>query len=289
MAKPAATGSVALAFVFLGATACGGTGTRQKPETVISTDAGLEVDPCNLTDALEVHQFGCTPNATAGIFCSDFDGAPPNVVGAMPKDWFEYIDQIAPHPEFVLSKQVQMTSDDKDRLPHCGTGTYAYHMVAKNQNVWGPQVGIKFRAPQEGTMPPVNLNTFAGNKWEGMGFWIRKGTDYSELEPTGTSMFVSLRDPNTISSSNDSLPPCNDASNFDSRKCDAFGAGISFDTTWRYVMISFDDMKQRGYGVHQDELDRTRIAYLYFSMDIGDGANGNWNVWIDDVVLYKQK
>ncbi len=54
-------------------------------------------------------------------------------------------------------------------------------------------------------------------------------------------------------------------------------------------MIPFDDMKQRGYGVHEDELDKTQILNLYFSMDIGDGANGNWNVWIDDVILYRHK
>ncbi len=279
-----AVSSVALALASSGAIGCGGTGARQKPETVVSTDAGLTVDPCNLTDTLDIHQFGCTPSFTTR--CADFEGYPEGT-GNLPTDWFEYVDQMALHPEFLPPSDTysRMTADDK----HCGPGSFAYHMVAEGQDIWGPQVGQKFRSPIEGTMPSVNLDNFAGEEWEGMGFWIKKGDDHPELEPTGTSLFVSLRDPNTISSGSDTAPPCNDASNFDKLKCDPFGAGISFDTDWRYVMIPFDDMKQRGYGVHEDALDRTKIEYLYFSMDIGDGANGNWNVWIDDVVLYKQK
>ena len=30
---------------------------------------------------------------------------------------------------------------------------------------------------------------------KGWAFWIKKGDDHPELEPTGTSLFVSLRDP----------------------------------------------------------------------------------------------
>jgi hypothetical protein len=279
---------MALALAISGAFGCGGTGERLTADTNGVTDAGLQVDPCNLTDTLEIHQFGCTPSYTQR--CADFEGYPAGT-GNLPTDWFEYIDQISPTAQFLPPSDTytRMTVDDPDRIPHCGQGTIAYHMVSKGQNVWGPQVGQRFRAPAEGSMPPVDLDDFAGKTWEGMGFWIRKGTDYKELEPTGTSMFVSLRDPNTISSGNDSTPPCNDASNFDNMKCDAFGVGISFDTDWRYVMIPFDDLKQRGYGVHEDALDRTQIEFLYFSMDIGDAANGNWNVWLDDVVMYRHK
>ncbi len=288
-----------LALASLGAAGCGGKGERLTPNVASSEDGGVTVDPCNLTATLDVHQFGCTPGLTAK--CLDFEGYPAGN-GSMPTGWFAYIDKIALNPEFINPRDgtiiasdlssssdtyVRMTESDK----HCGssTDTVAYHMLSKGQDVWGPQFGAKFTGQSDGPLPPVNLDNFAGTNWEGMGFWIKKGNDHPELEPTGTSLFVSLRDPQTISSDSDTLPPCNDKSNFDNKKCDAYGSGVGFNTEWRFVMLPFDNMKQRGYGVPVNELDRTKILNLYFSMDIGDGANGNWNVWIDDVMLYKYK
>ncbi len=297
-ARPTAVSSMALALALSGTLGCGGTGERLKPGGAATADAGLTVDPCNLSATLNTHQFGCTPGP--GVSCFDFEGYPVGS-GSLPTGWFAYIDQIATNPEFIDPNDGTVITTDATPYNwytklaaennHCGDSKVAYHMLAKNQNVWGPQFGAKFDG-QGSDLPPVNVSD-----WEGMAFWIKKGTDQAndhmgpELEPTGTSLFVSLRDPNTTSNSShkDSDPPCNDASNIDSNKCDPFGAGVGFDTTWHYVMIPFDAMKQRGYGVHEDELDRTQIESLYFSMDIGDAANGNWNVWIDDVVLYNYK
>ena len=84
-----AVSSVALALASSGAIGCGGTGERQKPDTLVTTDAGLTVDPCNLTDTLDIHQFGCTPGAiTTRRRCADFEGYPEGT-GNLPTDWFE--------------------------------------------------------------------------------------------------------------------------------------------------------------------------------------------------------
>ena len=261
-ARATAICSAALALVTVSTSGCGGTGEKVMPDVTAITDGGLTVDPCNLTATLDTHEFGCTPGP--GVDRLDFEGYPAGI-GALPTGWFRYIDQIAPGAVFIdphtgltttdmsgaNDTYTRMTADDR----HCGpvTDSVAYHMLAEYQDVWGPQFGAKFDNGSDGPLPPVNITD-----WEGIGFWAKKGNDHPELEPTGTSMFVSLRDENLISSNSDTVPPCNDRSNIDSKKCDPFGAGVGFDTTWRYVMIPFDDMKQRGYGVHEDELDKTQ-------------------------------
>ena len=143
--------------------------------------------------------------------------------------------------------------------------------------------------------------------WEGVAFWIKKGSDHPELEPTGYTLFFSLRDANTASDS----VLCNDNATVDAQKCDAFGAAVNYLTDltdsqdkcdasgtrvkpldgnlplfycWRYVMIPFSEMKQRGYGVPEPALDKTAIRQVTFGLDIG-----NWNLWVDDVFVYRHK
>ncbi len=293
-----ALGSIALALASIGTAGCGGKGERLTPNVVSTEDAGVKVNACNLTATLDIANFGCTPGLTAsGINarCLDFEGYPAGT-GARPTGFFIYADQIetdasglpdasVPKPAFLDYADYTRLVAGSDDTP-CGVNTLAYHLVAVNQLVWGVQFGAKFTGQSDGPLPPVNISD-----WDGVGFWIKKGNNHPELEPTGTSLFVSLSDPNTVSnlSKLDSDPPCNDASNIDAKKCDAYGAGVSFDTHWRYVMLQFDDLKQRGYGVHQDTLDRTKIERIKFATDVGDAANGNWNIWIDDVMLYKYK
>lgn len=293
LARPTTVGIAVLALAGLGTLDCGGTGERVKPDTTATADAGLTVDPCNLSATLVTQPFGCTPGQ--GVFCADFEGF-GTANGAMPTGWFRYIDKIAFNPSFIDPNTGKVVvgdpnaNDTYERMTdadrHCGNSNIAYHMLAENQDVWGPQFGLKFTGASDGPLPRVNVS-----KWDGIGFWIKKGNDHAELNPTGTSLFVSLSDPNTTSNTTgkDTDPPCNDSSNFDNKKCDAYGAGVSFDAAWRYIMIPFDDMKQRGYGVYEAELNRSAITQVKFGMDIGDAANGNWNVWIDDIVQYRHK
>lgn len=285
LTKHTAVGSTTLAIASLGFLGCGGTGERLKADTTVSTDAGLVVDPCNLSASLETQYFGCTP-VPQKVFCLDMEQ--PAVT-----DGFVYQDTIS----FQLLGADEAWTDPADgkiqkyyAIPmgenHCGDGSYALHFTAHNQLVWGPQFGQQYAL---GTISGDLLAPVDVSDWEGIAFWIKQGTDRPDLEPTGTTLFVSLRDPNTMSRGDQGGTRCDDKSNIDSEKCDPYGAAVGFDTTWRYVMIPFDDLKQRGYGVREEALDRTHIMKLTFSMDIGDAANGNWNLWVDNVVQYRRK
>ena len=260
--------------------ACGGTGDRLVANLSASTDGGARVDPCNPTATLEMDHFGCTPGlqlSKGTMMCADFEGYPAGN-GGLPAGWFRYKDKIEEtSSQFIDPAGIDSAAKMGDGA-HCGGGVYAYHMLSQGQDVWGPQIGVQT------AIDGSNVSNIDVSNWDGISFWVRQGNDYPELEPTGTSLFVSLRDVNTMPGSG-----CDDASNIDTEKCDPYGWPVGFDRSWRFMVLPFDDMKQRGYGVHEDALVRSQVKKLTFSMDIGDGANGNWNVWLDDIMLYKHK
>jgi hypothetical protein len=338
----AAVGSIVFALLAPCASGCGGAGERLKPNlsAEVAADAGAGINPCSPPATFETAQFGCTPSAA--IKCLDFDGVGE---GALPTGWYRYYDKIAEAPKYAdpitgnlesfephgsgdaTNATATTHGDWTTRIPstekHCGAGNYAYHVVSADQNVWGPQFGVKFDQTTDSTHLPA-IDTA---DWDGFEFWIRRGVDHPELEPFGTTLFVGLIDKNTLSNQSklDSDPPCNDSSNIDGKKCDVYGKGIGFVTDrkeatnrrvkcdpagsgslialtgnepddasgpyycWKHVMIGFDELHQRGFGVYVPQLDRAGILQIRFAMDIGDGANGNWNVWVDDVFLFRQK
>ena len=304
--RQTALGSIVLALASVGAAGCGGKGERLKANVSAVEDAGLTVDPCNVDLTLVTEIFGCTPGKvvtdtqgnTRVSNCMDWEGhgtingAP---AGGAPTDGFVYPDSIVADPKvqawfnaWTIPAGKDLTQVQMGQDAHCGSngGLYAFHFLSYNEVVWGPQFGQGFGRPLAATgdyLEPVDISD-----WEGMAFWIKKGNDHPELEPTGSTLFVSLRDPNTMSLEQGGKLR-NDKANNDREKCDPYGASVGFDTNWRYVMIPFSDMKQRGYGVREDALLMKQITKVTFSMDIGDAANGNWNVWIDDVVLYNYK
>jgi hypothetical protein len=311
--KPTAVGSVILALSGLAALGCGGKGERLKANATVAMepDAGPTIDPCRLSEKLEISQFGCTPgkSVVAGgnaytSFCLDWDGVldkAGNPTGATPSGGFVYTDAIvslavsegAHADSKIIPSAVTQARMPADLPPHCSEqkDVYAFHITAYGQDIWGPQFGVKFTSTTDGPLPPVDVSSY-----NGFGFWIKMGTtfpaDYPEDQRhtmMGSTLFVALIDSSTTSSDYDEVPPCNDKSNYDARKCDPYGMAVGFDTDWRFVMIPFDELRQRGYGVFNPGLDRQHVSQIKFSMDIGDGANGNWNVWVDDVVLYRHK
>jgi len=247
--------SASFSTLTLALAACGGKGERLTANISAIGDSGVEVDACNPSATLELGEYGncLADNSTT---CATFEE------GASPTGWFRYADKIATTGSFLGTGFPQQMGAEK----HCGDGVYAYQMVSQGQNVWGPQFGID--------------NSFDASSWDGITFWMRQGTDYPELSPIGSSVFVAMRDTNT-------MVGCNDNSNIDREKCDPYGWPISFDTTWRFFVLPFDDARQRGYGVHEEEFLRTQIKKLTFAFDIGDGANGNWNVWVDDIKMFR--
>lgn len=254
------------------------------------------VDPCNLETTLELAQFGCAPAQSSQ--CLDFEGTGS---GGLPTGWFRYYDKIAQAPMYWSYDVNQggwhwqsygpggsgdaVADDSYTRLSaddsHCGSGNVAYHLLARNQDIWGPQFGVKFEN-NDMHLPPFDVSA-----WEGIGFWLRKGSDHPEVPNPGTVLFVSLADQHTVGSTTNT--ECNESANVDAEKCDPYGVAVGLEDQWRYVRVPFAKMQQRGYGVHVPYLDLTQISQIKFAMDIGDAANGNWNIWLDDVSLYRYK
>jgi len=290
---PTAKGSIAVAVTALAISSCGGKGERQGAVNLARDDAGLTVDPCNLSETVETQLIGCGSNpdvtlSTQGIRCPDFEHGPPTAgktdhdpleLTTPPTDpgyWTADTCKSAPAGTVCVSPNSSM---DPTLIPsgegHCGTGTHAYHMVARGQLRWGPQAYIQYDSSPFPTAPAgINISD-----WDGMAFWIKKGP-----EPTGESVFISIVDAVTNGATDANGVNCITAAQApDPVKCDQFGFSISFTDEWEYRVLPFSDLHQRGFGVHEPGVDLEHVIMLKFGFDIGD-----WNVWIDDISLYRR-
>jgi len=175
---------------------------------------------------------------------------------------------------------------------HCGPpSAYAFHMVARGQLRWGPQALIQYNQGVYVTSTGASLDV---SDWDGLAFWIKKGPKPSgssiseDLWKTmSQSVFVAVIDPKTNGLVKDAngIPTCNAAAiGPDQGKCDQFGFAVSFTEEWEYKVLPFAELKQRGYGVHESSVDFQNIVQLKFGFDIGD-----WDVWLDDISLWRKK
>jgi hypothetical protein len=274
---------VVATFGFLG---CGGTGERLKPGTDLDTDAssnaGVLLNSCELAASLETHIIGCPDVKGAYTRCMDFEdvGAPANA-----KTDYDPIPLTNPAPADCKNSPPSTVCIDplgdmnSSPIPvgegHCGTSTRAFHFVAKGEFRWGPSAYVQYEYPP---YPTTGIDVTA---WDGLAFWAKLGS-----QPTGESMFVSIMDKPTNGEAIDAngvmcltapLAP-------DPVKCDSFGFSIGIESAWKYVVLPFSDLRQRGFGIHADSVDLTHVVQLKFSLDIGD-----WDVWIDDVALYRHR
>jgi hypothetical protein len=144
----------------------------------------------------------------------------------------------------------------------CGTSSRAFRMTGENLRIWGMVFGWNFRD---------GARDLSG--WEGISFWARRGS-----EDSGRSLFVSVFDPSTENSGG----LCDSDSEVLEEKCDAYGTGIGLDEEWRFFAIPFDALRQRGFGVATEALMTDEIIGLNWAADRGD-----WDVWMDDVALYR--
>ncbi len=323
-----ATGSMAIALASLTVSACGGTGDRHPPENLVTSDAGLSVNPCDPAATLEMELIGCSPEFIAtGAKCPDFEGHAP-LTGKTDPDplpvdkpppgnagWSISTCKDAPAGTDCISPNGIMNfypmEDNVGGKAHCGmapgasTNSSAYHMVARGQLRWGPQAYIQY---DDGTTYPkgpvaqvTDLSKWATtawgldvSDWDGIAFWIRAGdqplnsaTPTNATLVTGNSVFVSFITPGTNAKAN--APGgvrCNTAADApDPEKCDDFGFPVAYSDKWEYKVLPFSDLRQRGFGVHEDKPDLNHLIQLKFGFEVGD----YWNVWIDDISLWRKK
>jgi hypothetical protein len=203
-------------------------------------------------------------------------------------------------------------------IPRCGTDRAALHLHADTADGggladWGMNVGIDLRQNCSGTMDgdagPRNVTDggpsptpcyFDARDWTGISFWALLGS-----EPSGTTALATLADRSTASALGGVYPDNNQTNPVCGNKpcaatmppdnhclsttvplclCDPFGQGVGLVHQWAFYAIPFEDLRQKGYGTPQPQLDLAHI--LNFTLGLG---KGNWDVWIDDVAFYRPK
>lgn len=112
--------------------------------------------------------------------------------------------------------------------------------------------------------------------WEGIVFWGRVGP--------GSESSVRVRASDGFT--DDKGCNCNPytSQNDASDGCDKFGAFVPLDADFRARFVRFEDMQQGGWGLPRPHLDTTNIFEIAFEY----GA-GTWDLWIDDVGLYRSR
>lgn len=145
----------------------------------------------------------------------------------------------------------------------CGVSSYAYRMTGESLSGWGMVFGFNFR---DG---PEDLS-----EWEGVAFWVRrKGS-------SGRSLFFSVFDPGTDPKGG----KCDDTTEVLTEKCDTYGAGVGLEEEWRFVVLPFAELSQRGFGFSTEHLIVEQIYGLNWAAGPGD-----WDLWIDDIALFRLK
>ncbi len=152
----------------------------------------------------------------------------------------------------------------------CGISRYAMRLTAEGMAVYGGAFGINFY-PE-----PLDVS-----KWDGITFWARSGPS------EGRSLFVSVSEKHTDETNgaplfDDNEPFCEELPDDPSRKCDRFGVGLGLESSWRLYVIYFDDMAQRGFGRPAPKMDLEALIGVSFAFE-----TGAWDIWVDDVALFR--
>ena len=151
----------------------------------------------------------------------------------------------------------------------CGS-RYALHVESQHFYQWGGLIGLPF-AP-----------ALDAREYEGVAFWgrIRWGTRSTVraglLDPQTDATFI---DPST------GEPRCQDNGTLDDLEdsCDPFGAFTVMTGDWQFFTVPFEEMRQRGFGHPARFIDLGALRRV--SIEFGFGA---WDVWIDDISLYRR-
>jgi hypothetical protein len=163
--------------------------------------------------------------------------------------------------------------------PRCGESVFALRLRAIGLKIWGAGLGANLNnACKAGGTPGCNASG-----WDGLSFWARRNPEWTDdagvAHRSGRTLFAAVADKYTHANG----MHCVWDHVRDEEKCDRFGLGVPLDTEWRFYALRFDEMKQRGFGKPsvQDHLDSV-IFDINFGVEAGD-----WDVWIDDVALFR--
>ena len=235
--------------------------------------------------------FVCYPGSQASAQCLQ-DGAPPaiwsNCFGTAPIDCADAGGIFTGCQSQCLTIQ-RSPSFTADQLPaelipnggRCGS-LYALHIVGGPFANWGGNVGTRFPRP------------FDASGWDGIAVWMRTATGFANAPR------VAISDPHTDSQFNMSPPDgaspfCNPNPNCQAQfttgntncyqvGCDQFGAYTPLTENWRLYLLSFDEMRQGGWGRQEPLIDLTQILSIQINY-----TQGSWDFWVDDITFYRRK
>jgi hypothetical protein len=248
--------------------ACGGEiGDRpeEKPEQALPADPGSRAFDCAVDDDFELEsiedwELGAgTGWYTNNEICEDCEAL------AEPERARCNAQCLAIQTPSFFEKPLGASRIEGGR---CGS-EWALSVRAGPMTDWGGVIGLQFGEPRD-------VSAFSG-----IAFWARvapgsRGTlrlDVAEQHTDG-ERFLS------------GSPPCQPDADDDHlrEKCDAFGAFAIASDRWRFVTLSFDEMRQSGFGVQAPYLDVWGLFGITFAYGLGE-----WQLWIDDVAFYRRK
>jgi hypothetical protein len=162
------------------------------------------------------------------------------------------------------------------RAGHPSTG-------AEPLNLWGGVMGFQFS-------PALDASDY-----EGVAFWGRVGNQSRQsyrVQLTEKHTDESYRgDDGAYDETGNPVPPgvqgsiCNPqtALGESDTGCDKFGNYVLNTHDWHFFRLPFSEMRQSGWGRTAEYFDTQGILSIVFSYEVG-----SWNIWIDDVALYKR-
>lgn len=172
----------------------------------------------------------------------------------------------------------------------CGSSRYAYHQLGRNIAVctspktgrqgWGATLALTLNAnPKDSGQA---LEPYDASGWDGIALWVRLGESASNR-----GFLVSAKDEFTSRPPLNSTaqPYCSTADGVaDAKKCDAFGLAVLLEPEWRFVLVPFAQMQQKGYGTPSPlgVLDPSQLVGFELGFSSGD-----WDVWLDDIAFYR--
>ena len=185
---------------------------------------------------------------------------------------------IQPSPPFLAD---QLPANLIPNGGRCGS-LYALHVQGGPFSNWGGNVGTRFAEP-------INVTGY-----DGVAVWMRTAPGFAN------SPRVTISDPFTDSQMN--MYPAPDASAYCTPNvscagqiasgntncynvgCDTFGQYAPLTEDWRLFLLSFDEMRQGGWGKPRPSIDLTQLLSIQISYPVG-----TWDFWIDDIAFYRQK
>jgi hypothetical protein len=228
------------------------------------------------------------PDALPGVWSSCYgtgqvDCSNPKALDSCQQDCLS----IQPSPSFLADQLPASPIPSSTASPggppgRCGS-LYALHVLAGPFDNWGGNIGTRFSVP-------VNA---LQKGYDGVAVWMRTAPGFANAAR------ITLSDEFTDSQTNMSLPAAQRAcdpnpncagqaaqgnSNCYNVGCDPFGAYIPMTENWRLFLLSFDEMRQGGWGKQRPGLDLSNLLSIQISYPVG-----TWDYWIDDIAFYRLK